>query len=122
MPKSGGAGLFKEGVGAVEDVASFGVKEVKGTVSKFTSTIIQNKGIAVGLMVGMATLAVIKGIVDDLFMPLLSPVLGDAGTGEWSSKELHLGPVRIRIGSLMATLFNYFLTIIAIYVFIHALE
>jgi len=122
MPKSGGAGLLKEGVGAVEGVASFGVKEVKGTVGKFTSTIIQNKGIAVGFMVGLSTLAVVKGIVDDLFMPLLSPVLGDAGTGEWSSKEIHLGPVRIRIGSLMATLFNYFLTIIAIYVFIHALE
>jgi large-conductance mechanosensitive channel len=126
MPKNGGAGLLedvgKKGLGAAEDVASMGFKGVSGTVGKFRKTVVENKGIAVGLMVGIATLSVIHGIVNDLFMPLLAPLLGDVGAAEWSEKELSLGPVKIRVGSLLSAFMNYFLTIIAIYIFIHALE
>ena len=126
MPKNGGAGMLedvgKKGFEAAEDAASFGLREVKGTIGKFRKTIIQNKGIAVGFMVGYATLAVIRGIVDDLFMPLLAPILGDSGAKEWTEKEITLGPVRIRIGNLLSTFMNYFLTIMAIYLFIHVLE
>jgi len=126
MPKNGGAGMFegvgKTGVDVAGDVASMGMRGVSGTVSKFRRTVIENKGIAVGFMVGMATIGVIKGIVYDLFMPLLSPLLGDVGASEWSRKVVTLGPVNIKIGSLLSSFMNYFLTIIAIYIFIHALE
>ena len=126
MPKNGGAGMFegvgKTGVDVAGDVASMGMSGVSGTVSKFRRTVIENKGIAVGFMVGMATIGVIKGIVDDLFMPLLSPLLGDVGSAEWTSKVVSLGPVKIKAGNLLSIFMTYFLTIIAIYIFIHALE
>ena len=126
MPKNGGAGLIedvgKKGLGVVENLGSMGFKGVTGTVGKFKRTIIEHKGIAVGLMVGIATLSMIHGIVNDLFMPLLAPLLGDSGSRDWSSKEINLGPVHIKIGNLLSSFMNYFLTIIATYIFIHALE
>ena len=126
MPKSGGAGVLedvgKKGLGEIENLGSMGFRGVTGTIGKFKRTIIENKGIAVGLMVGIATLSMIHGMVNDLFMPLLAPLLGESGSREWSSKEINLGPVHIKIGSLLSAFLNYFLTIIATYIFIHALE
>ena len=97
------------------------LSEVRGTVGKFTKTIVENKGIAVGFMVGMATLVFIKSIVDDLLMPFLAPLLGH-GEGEWKKKIVSLGSIKIEIGQLVSSFITYFVTIIAIYLFIHMVE
>ena len=97
------------------------VSGVTGTVGKFTRTIIENKGIAVGFMVGMATLQFIKSLVNDLLMPLLAPVI--SRTGKWN--DLVVGEtvgLKLKVGDLLSSFIIYFVTILATYMFIHALE
>ena len=116
MPRGGG-----KLISGAENVGEMALNQVTGTVSKFQKTIVENKGIAVGFMVGVATLAFIKSMVDDLFMPFLAPVLGD-DKEEWKKKKIHAGPIVLEIGQLVSSFITYFVTIIAIYVFIHMVE
>jgi len=104
-----------------EKGADFAVSEVRGTVSKFTKTIIENKGVAVGFMVGMATLHFIKSMVDDLLMPLLAPIM--SRTGNWEDAELgNAIGLKLKVGDLLSSFITYFVTVIAIYILIHAIE
>ena len=116
MPR-GGAKILS----GAEQVGEMALSQVKGTVGKFQQTIVENKGIAVGFMVGVATLAFIKSMVDDLLMPFLAPILGHGGD-EWKDKKVNLGPVVIEIGQLVSSFITYFVTILAIYMLIHTVE
>lgn len=128
MPK-GGQSLVKESLNVAEkglNVAEKGVgmvfKETRDTVNKFKKTIVENKGIAVGFIVGMTVLAFIKSLVENLVMPLLAPVLGDSGERDWESKEIALGPVNIKVGKLLSSLLSLFITIMTTYIFVHIIE
>jgi large-conductance mechanosensitive channel len=126
MSKTGGAKLVKEvgsrGVGLAKQGASFAYDEVSGTIGNFRRTILENKGIAIGFIVGMTLQTFIKSLVDDLFMPLLEPLIGDEGERDWKKKVLNIGPVSLRVGSLLSSFINLFVTIIAVYIMIQVLE
>ena len=126
MSKTGGAKLVKDvgnrGVGLAKQGVSFAYDEVSGTIGKFRRTILENKGIAIGFIVGMTLLTFIKSLVNDLFMPLLEPLIGDAGERDWDKKVVNIGPIALRVGSLLSSLINLFVTIIAVYIMVHALE
>ena len=117
MPRGGGTRILS----GAENVTEMAADTVRGTVSKFQKTIVENKGIAVGFMVGVATLAFIKSMVEDLLMPFLSPLLGSSNQ-EWRTKKVAVGPFVLEIGQLVSSFITYFVTIIAIYIFVHTVE
>ena len=126
MSKTGGAKLVKDvgnrGVGLAKQGVSFAYDEVSGTIGNFRRTIIENKGIAIGFIVGMTLQTFIKSLVNDLFMPILEPLIGDEGERAWEKKVLTIGPVSLRVGSLLSSFINLFITIIAVYIMINVIE
>ena len=126
MSKNGGAGLIKsvgnKGIGLAQQGVSMAYGEAIGTVGKFRRTILENKGIAIGFIVGTTLSAFIKSIVNDICMPILEPLLGDEGERKWDKKVVNIGPINLKVGSLLSSFINLFITIITIYIMVHILE
>jgi large conductance mechanosensitive channel len=53
--------------------------------------------------------------VDDLIMPIVSPVLSRAG-GDW--RNLTVTPLHFKVGHLMGTLIDFLLVAFAIFIFV----
>ena len=94
---------------------------VSGTVGSFRKTISDNKGYAVGLIVGITLLVFIQSLIDNLVMPLLTPLIGSSETAEWSDKEWVIGKVRIKTGKLLASLLSLVITILVTYLTVRSL-
>lgn len=71
--------------------------------------------LAIAFILGMASTALVKSLVDDIIMPILSPMLSGEG---WQSATLNMGPVSIAYGSFLAELVNF--VILALVVFLVA--
>lgn len=61
---------------------------------------------------GSASTTLVKSLVNDVIMPLVSPLILK---GNWNSAVLSLGPIVIKWGSFLAELINF--TILAFVVF-----
>ncbi|MBD3398584.1 large conductance mechanosensitive channel protein MscL [Candidatus Micrarchaeota archaeon] len=72
-------------------------------------------GLAVAFIIGAATNDLVKSLVDNVFMPLVGPLIPGGG---WETATVALGPVVIRWGPFLSSLI-YFI-IIAIVVFLIA--
>ena len=72
-------------------------------------------GLAVGIIIGLASTTFVKAIVDDLVMPIVTPFIPG---GAWENSTLTLGPIVIKSGHLLGALINFI--IIAFVVFIIA--
>jgi large conductance mechanosensitive channel len=72
-------------------------------------------GLAVALIIGMASVALIKSIVDNLIMPLITPFIPG---GAWQTAVFNLGPIVIGWGALLGAIINFI--IIAFVVFLIA--
>ena len=71
--------------------------------------------LAIAVVMGTASTSLVKSLVNDVFMPIISPILSSSS---WKDIVLSLGPVHIAIGSFLSELFNF--TILALVVFIVA--
>lgn len=70
-------------------------------------------GLGLAFVMGTASTSLIKSLVDDIIMPLVSPLFfGDS----WRTATLEIGPVILRWGSFTAELLNF--TILAFIVFL----
>ncbi|MFH1310873.1 MAG: MscL family protein [Nanoarchaeota archaeon] len=72
-------------------------------------------GLAVALIIGLAATALIKSIVDDLVMPIITPFIPG---GAWQTATFSIGPIVISWGSLLSAIINF--VIIAFVVFLIA--
>lgn len=69
--------------------------------------------LAIAFVMGAASTTLVNSFVKDIFMPLISPLLsGD----EWRDAVLHLGPITLAYGSVLAELVNF--VILAAIVFV----
>lgn len=72
-------------------------------------------GLAVALVIGLASTSLIKSIVDNLIMPLITPFIPQ---GAWQTATLTIGPIVLGWGALLGEIINF--VIIAFLVFVIA--
>ncbi len=88
-----------------------------GLLSEFKNFLYEYKVIplAIAFIMGIASTALIKSLVDNVIMPLITPFIPG---GAWRTATLELGPVVIGWGPFLAELINFI--IIAFVVFLIA--
>lgn len=72
-------------------------------------------GLAVALVIGLASTALVKAIVDYLIMPIITPFIPG---GAWQTATFSIGPIVIGWGALLGAIINF--VIIAFVVFMIA--
>lgn len=71
--------------------------------------------LAVGFIIASASTALVKSVVDNILMPIITPFIPG---GAWKTATLSIGPIVIGWGAFLGELLNF--TIIAFVVFIIA--
>jgi len=79
----------------------------------------KNFGLTVGVTLGFATKDFVKGIVDNLVMPLLSPLFEAMGGDSWKDFTVNVGPWSLPLGALVTDIVTYIILVLALYIFIH---
>ena len=69
-------------------------------------------GLAIALVIGLASVALINSVVNNLVMPIITPFIPG---GAWQVAVLKLGPIVIGWGALLGAIINF--VIIALVVF-----
>ena len=72
-------------------------------------------GLAVALIIGLASVALINSVVNNLIMPIITPFIPG---GAWQTATFSIGPIVIGWGALLGAIINF--VIIAFVVFIIA--
>jgi len=72
-------------------------------------------GLAVALIIGLAATSLVKSIVDNLVMPIITPFIPG---GAWQTATFSIGPIVIGWGALLGAIINF--VIIAFVVFLIA--
>ncbi len=72
-------------------------------------------GLAIAFIMGIAATTLIKSLVDNIIMPLVSPLIPG---GAWKTATLALGPAILGIGAFAGDLINFI--ILALVVFLIA--
>jgi len=72
-------------------------------------------GLAIALIIGTAATALVKSIVDNLVMPIITPFIPG---GAWQTATFSIGPIVIGWGALLGAVINFL--IIAWVVFLAA--
>jgi large conductance mechanosensitive channel len=72
-------------------------------------------GLAVAFIMGVAITALVKSLVDNIVMPLITPFIPG---GAWKDATINMGPIVMRIGAFLGELLNFI--IIAFVVFMIA--
>jgi len=98
-------------------VVSGGTKVMKGTFSEFREFLKEYKiiGLAFAVIMGTASTALVKSLVDNIIMPLITPFMPAGG---WQTAVLYIGPFAIKWGAFAAEFINF--VILAFVVFIIA--
>lgn len=71
--------------------------------------------LAIAFIMGVAVTSVIKSLVDDIVMPIVTPAIPG---GAWETSTLTFGPVVLRWGSFLSAVINF--VIIAFVIFVIA--
>lgn len=89
-------------------------KEKKGLIKEFLEFLKEYKvvGLAIAFVMGVASTALIKSLVDNVIMPLITPFIAD---GAWKTATLVLGPIVIGWGAFLGEAINF--VIIALVIF-----
>jgi large conductance mechanosensitive channel len=72
-------------------------------------------GLAIAFIMGVASTALIKSLVDNVIMPIITPFIPG---GAWKEAFFNLGPIVIKWGAFLGELINFI--IIALVVFMIA--
>ena len=72
-------------------------------------------GLAVGIIIGLASTAFVKALVDDIVMPIITPFIPGGG---WETAILTFGPILLKWGHFLSALINFI--VIAFVVFLIA--
>jgi large conductance mechanosensitive channel len=86
-----------------------------GLIKEFKEFLKEYKviGLAVALVIGLASVALINAVVNNLIMPIITPFIPG---GAWQTATLTLGPIVIGWGALLGAIINF--VIIAFVVFL----
>jgi large conductance mechanosensitive channel len=89
-------------------------KMVKKLLLEFKEFLKEYKvaGLAIAFIIGVAAGALIKSLVNDIIMPLITPFIPG---GAWQSATLTLGPIVLRLGSFGGELLNFIVIAFAVF-------
>ncbi len=92
------------------------VKKALGVMAEFKEFLNEYKvlPLAIAFIIGVAATALVKSLVDNIIMPLISPLLP---AGDWQSAVLK-GPIPIAYGAFISAVINF--VVIAFVVFMIA--
>jgi len=90
---------------------------IKKTFSEFKEFLKEYKiiGLAIAFVIGVASTTLVKSLVDDVVMPLITPFIPG---GEWQEAVFSIGPIAIKWGSFLGNVINFI--VIALVVFFMA--
>ncbi len=71
--------------------------------------------LAIAFIMGTASTTLVQSFVNDILMPIIAPIFASES---WKTATLNLGPIHMVYGSFLASLINF--TIMALAVFIIA--
>ena len=69
-------------------------------------------GLAVAFIIGAAATTLIKSLVDNIIMPLITPFVPGGG---WQTATFNLGPVVISWGAFLAAVINFIFIAFAVF-------
>jgi large conductance mechanosensitive channel len=83
-----------------------GVERTRGVWSDFRAFLLKQNvvALAIAVVIGAALNDVVKALVDDIIMPIVTVALPDGG---WRTYTLHAGPFAFGIGHLIASVINF---------------
>jgi large conductance mechanosensitive channel len=93
------------------------MEKIKGFVQEFKDFLREYKvvGLAIGIIIGLASTTFVKALIDDIVMPIITPFIPG---GTWETAVLNLGPFAIKWGHFLSALLNFL--VIALVVFLIA--
>lgn len=69
-------------------------------------------GVAIAFIMGFASTAMIKSLVDNIIMPLVTPFVQN---GAWKEATLALGPFVFKWGAFLADVINFVIIALAVF-------
>ena len=86
-----------------------------GLIGEFKEFLKEHKviGLAVALVIGLASVALVNSVVNNLVMPIITPFIPG---GAWQTATFSLGPIVIGWGALLGAIINFI--VIAFVVFL----
>jgi large conductance mechanosensitive channel len=92
-------------------------EEKKGLIHEFKEFLKEYKviGLAIALVIGLASVALINSVVNNFIMPIITPFIPG---GAWQTATFNIGPIVIGWGALLGAIINF--VIIAFVVFLIA--
>lgn len=96
-------------------VVSGGTRVMKGTFSEFGAFLKEYKivGLALAVVMGTASTALVKSFVDNIIMPLITPF---SPAGGWKELVLNIGPFAIKWGAFVAEFINFIILAFIVFV------
>ncbi len=73
--------------------------------------------ISVAFIIGMASLSFVQSIVNDLFLPLIRPLISNKAL-IWEDITWTFGSISLRVGSFLSALFSLLLILLLLYLFV----
>ena len=106
----------KDGSAFIEPDGIFELGKNMGLIKEFMDFFREYKilALAIAFIIGVAATALVQSLVNDMVMPVISPLLG----GDWKDASLTIGPVVLKWGSFLSAVINF--VIIAFVVFLIA--
>lgn len=78
--------------------------------------------LAVAFVLGSAVNDLVNSLVNDVIMPLVNPLLGFTTTDAWQNYSIQLGPFAIKLGSFIASLIDFIIIALVIFLFVRFLS
>ena len=69
-------------------------------------------GLAVAVIIGLAANTLVKSLVDNIIMPILTPFIPG---GQWQTAVWNIGPVAIGWGPFLASIINFIIIAFAVF-------
>ena len=90
------------------------IHKVGGFAREFFQFIKEYKvvGLAVGIVMGLASTALVKSLVDNIIMPLLTPFIPG---GAWREAVWSFGPWALKIGAFIGEFLNFIIIALAVF-------
>ena len=76
-------------------------------------------GLAVAFIMGVAITALVQSLVNDIIMPIISPLIPG---GAWQEATLALGPVVLKWGSFLGALINFVVIAFVIFMIVRKID
>lgn len=85
-----------------------------GLISEFKDFLNEYKviGLAVAFIMGAAATDLVKSLVNNIIMPLITPLIPG---GDWQTSVIALGPFKLLLGAFLASLINFVIIAFAVF-------